>query len=54
MRKRNSTEVLKSRFVEIRNTTPVGYIGCLFRNNLLRIINTIMNFFNYNLLARNG
>ncbi|RGB42778.1 hypothetical protein C1646_809754 [Rhizophagus diaphanus] len=52
MLKRSSADVLKSRYVEIRNTTPVGYIGCFFRNNMLRITNAIMNFFDYNLLAR--
>jgi 2-polyprenyl-6-methoxyphenol hydroxylase-like FAD-dependent oxidoreductase len=53
MLKRSSTDVLKSRLVEIKQTSPVGYIGYIFRNNLTRIMNIIINFFDdYNLFAR--
>jgi 2-polyprenyl-6-methoxyphenol hydroxylase-like FAD-dependent oxidoreductase len=52
MLKRNSADVLNSRFVELRQTSPVGYIGSIFRNNFIRFTNIIMNFFDYNFLIR--
>jgi hypothetical protein len=52
MLKRNSTDVLHSRSIALRQATPVGYIGSIFRNNIMRMMNFIMNFFDYNLLTR--
>ncbi|PKY35119.1 FAD/NAD(P)-binding domain-containing protein [Rhizophagus irregularis] len=52
MKKRSSAEVLKSRHVELKQTSPVGYIGSIFRNNSIRVSNFIMNLFDYNFLAR--
>ncbi|CAB4379170.1 unnamed protein product [Rhizophagus irregularis] len=52
MKKRSSAEVLKSRHVELKQTSPVGYIGSIFRNNSMRVSNFIMNLFDYNFLAR--
>jgi hypothetical protein len=52
MLKRNSADVLKSRSIALRQASPVGYIGSIFRNNFMRIINIIINFFGYNILAR--
>ncbi|GBC06870.1 hypothetical protein RclHR1_07100006 [Rhizophagus clarus] len=52
MLKRNSADVLKSRSIALRQTTPVGYIGSILRNTLMRIINIFINFFDFNLLVR--
>jgi len=44
MLKRGSTEVLNSRNVTLKETTPVGYFGFIIRNNILKIINVALNF----------
>ncbi|PKB99458.1 FAD/NAD(P)-binding domain-containing protein [Rhizophagus irregularis] len=52
MLKRSSADVLNSRFIELKQTSPVGYIGSIFRNNFIKISNFTMNLFDYNFLAR--
>ncbi|CAB4379164.1 unnamed protein product [Rhizophagus irregularis] len=53
MLKRNSADVLRSRFIALGQASQVGYISSIFRNNFIRIINFIMNFFDLNFLFRN-
>ncbi|GBC06865.1 hypothetical protein RclHR1_07100001 [Rhizophagus clarus] len=52
MLKRNSDDVLKSRFIDLRQSTPVSYTGSIFRNNFIKILNSVTNFFDYNLIER--
>jgi hypothetical protein len=44
--------VLKSRFVALKEAVPVGHIGSIFRNNFMKIVNVIINFFDYNMLEK--
>ncbi|CAB4379165.1 unnamed protein product [Rhizophagus irregularis] len=53
MLKRNSADVLRSRSIALRQASQVGYISSIFRNNFLRIINFILNFFDLTFLFRN-
>jgi 2-polyprenyl-6-methoxyphenol hydroxylase-like FAD-dependent oxidoreductase len=50
MLKRTSNDVLKSRAMTFRHSSPVGYYGSIFRNSILKIINIIMNIRDYNIL----
>jgi len=52
MLKRSSSEVLKSRTVALRQSSSVGYFGSIFRNCFMKILNFIINYFDYNLLER--
>ncbi|CAB5192792.1 uncharacterized protein OCT59_029808 [Rhizophagus irregularis] len=52
MLKRNSTDVLHSRSIALRQASQVGYIGSIFRNNFMRIVNFFINFFDLNFLVR--
>src|SRR5207249_5005035 len=47
MLKRTSADVLKSRTVTVRQSTPVGYFGFIFRNNILKFVNTVINTFDF-------
>ncbi|EXX76717.1 hypothetical protein RirG_030540 [Rhizophagus irregularis DAOM 197198w] len=53
MLKRNSADVLRSRSIALRQASQVGYISSIFRNNFLRILNFILNFFDLTFLFRN-
>ncbi|RIA91946.1 hypothetical protein C1645_736713 [Glomus cerebriforme] len=53
MLKRTSADVLKSRSVTLRQSSPVGYFGFIFRNIFMKIINIIMNTFDYDFFSRN-
>ncbi|CAB4473862.1 unnamed protein product [Rhizophagus irregularis] len=53
MLKRNSADVLRSRSIALRQSSQVGYISSIFRNNFLRILNFILNFFDLTFLFRN-
>jgi 2-polyprenyl-6-methoxyphenol hydroxylase-like FAD-dependent oxidoreductase len=43
MLKRTSADVLRSRGMTIRTSTPVGYFSSIFRNGFMKILNTVLN-----------
>jgi 2-polyprenyl-6-methoxyphenol hydroxylase-like FAD-dependent oxidoreductase len=46
MLKRTSADVLKGRNAALKQASPVGYFGLMFRNNSLKILSALMNYFN--------
>jgi 2-polyprenyl-6-methoxyphenol hydroxylase-like FAD-dependent oxidoreductase len=49
MLKRTSGDVLRSRSITLRQSSPVGYFGSIFRNSFMKILNFVMNTFDYDL-----
>lgn len=52
MLKRSSADVLKSRSIALRQFTPVGFFGSIFRNSYMKLVNMFINYFDVNLLSR--
>ncbi|GBC08541.1 hypothetical protein RclHR1_00820008 [Rhizophagus clarus] len=55
MLKRTSADVLKSRNVTFKISTPVGPFGVIIRDSILKVINTMINFYGFvdNLIFKN-
>jgi len=45
MRKRTSADVLKARSFTLRQSRPIGFFGVIIRNSILKVINTLNNFY---------
>ncbi|CAB5182270.1 unnamed protein product [Rhizophagus irregularis] len=55
MLKRTSADVLKSRNVTFKISTPLGPFGVIIRDNILKVINVMINFYSFadNLIFKN-
>jgi 2-polyprenyl-6-methoxyphenol hydroxylase-like FAD-dependent oxidoreductase len=55
MLKRTSADVLRSRTVTFKISMPVGPFGVIIRDNILKFINAMMNFYSFadNLIFKN-
>ncbi|PKC10525.1 FAD/NAD(P)-binding domain-containing protein [Rhizophagus irregularis] len=52
MLKRTSADVLRARSSTLKQSSPVGYFGSIFRNNYMKTVNFIMNTFYYDYFSR--
>jgi hypothetical protein len=55
MLKRTSADVLKSRMATFKTSMPVGPFGVIIRDNILKVINTMIKFYSFadNLIFKN-
>ncbi|CAB5395269.1 unnamed protein product [Rhizophagus irregularis] len=47
MLKRTSADVLKSRTVTFKSSTPIGPFGVFIRDSILKVMNVMINFYNF-------
>ncbi|PKK64440.1 hypothetical protein RhiirC2_103330 [Rhizophagus irregularis] len=47
MLKRTSADVLKSRNVTFKTSTPLGLFGVIARDSILKVINVMINFYSF-------
>ncbi|CAB5181321.1 unnamed protein product [Rhizophagus irregularis] len=55
MLKQTPADVLKSRNVPFKTSTPLGSFGIIIRDNILKFINVMINFYSFadNLIFKN-